>query len=318
MLGCTRDIVFDSSGRQAADQFTMNKTHLTCSFLDINLDQTGATQTANVVTCVVNSIFSIVTCMGNFLILHVIQKTRELHSPAFILLFCLAASDLLVGLICQPFFVAYKIAELGNDFSVYCALRMIQTISGWITSGVSMLTLSVVFIDRLLALTLHLRYTTIVTVPRVFQITVCLWIFAITAVMLRFCLRNWIIIPVVILLLTFLITALSNLKIFQIVRRHRRQISQQQQSVQINTVNVLKCRKSAVTVLYVFGLFLIFYLPFCVTMLVNSFIGYTLEVKIAYDYVGTVAFINSFLNPLVYCWRIGEIRRAVKNTLRLT
>ena len=296
----------------------MNKTRLTCSFLDINLDQTRETQTANIVTCIVNSIFSLVTCMGNFLILHVIQKTRELHSPSFILLFCLAASDLLVGLICQPFFVAYKIAELGNDFSAYCTLRMIQTISGWTTSGVSLLTLSVVFTDRLLALTLHLRYATIVTVRRVLQIAVCLWIFAITAIMLRFCLKNWIIIPVVILLLTFLITALSTFKIFQIVRRHQRQIGQQQQSVQSNTVNVLKCRKSAVAVLYVYGLFLIFYLPFCVTMLVDSFIGYTLAVKIAYDYAGTVTFINSFLNPLVYCWRIGEIRQAVKSTLRNT
>ncbi|KAJ7388274.1 hypothetical protein OS493_038827, partial [Desmophyllum pertusum] len=102
-----------------------------------------------------------------------------------------------------------------------------------------------------------------------------------------------------------------------IVRRHQRQIRQQEQSVQINTVNVLKCRKSAVTVLYVYGLFLIVYLPFCATMLVNSFIGYTKRVKITYGYAATVVFINSFLNRLVYCWRIREIRRAVKSTLRI-
>ena len=254
--------------------------------------------------------------MGNSVILHVIRKTQELHSPSFVLLFCLAASDLLVGLICQPLFVAYKIAELGNDFSVYCILRMIQTISGWITSGVSLLTLSTVFVDRLLALTLHLRYTMIVTVPRVCQTAVFLWIFAVTVVMLRFCLRNWIILPTVVLLLTFLVTALSTLKIFQIVRKHQRQISQQQQSVQSNSVNVLKCRKSAVTTLYVYGLFVLFYLPFCATIFVEKFTGYTLTVRIAYDYAATAVFINSFLNPLVYCWRIGEIRRAVKNALR--
>ena len=237
----------------------MNKTYLACSYLDVNLEETVETQTSHIVTYILNAVFSLLTCMGNSLILYVIHKTRELHSPSFILLFCLAASDLLVGLICQPFFVAYKIAELEKDFRAYCALRMIQTISGWTTSGVSLLTLSVVFIDRLLALTLHLRYTTIVTVPRVLQITICLWIFAITAVMLRFCLTKWIIIPVVIVLLSFLITTMSTLKIFQIVRRHQRQIFQQQQSVQTNMVNVLKYRKSAVTVLYVYGLYLIFY-----------------------------------------------------------
>ena len=294
----------------------MNKTHLTCSFLDINLEQTDESHTANVLTCIFNSLFSLITCLGNSVILHVIRKTRELHSPSFILLFCLAASDVLVGLICQPFFVAFKIAELGNNFGVYCILRMIHTICGWTTSGVSLLTLSLVSVDQLLALTLHLRYTTIVTISRVFQITAFLWIGVMTAVLLRFWMSKWIFVPLLTLLLTFIVTALSTFKIFQIVRRHQRQISQQQQSVQSNTVNVLKYKKSAATALYVYGLFCIFYLPFCVTIFVETFTGYTLTLKIAYDYVTTVVFINSFLNPFVYCWRIGEIRRAVKNILR--
>jgi len=192
---------------------------------------------------------------------------------------------------------------------------MIQTISGWTTSGVSLLILSVVSVDRLLALTLHLRYTTIVTVPRVHRTAVFLWIFSITGVMSRFFFKNWVIFPTVMLLFTLLVTALSTLKIFHIVRRHQRQITQQQQNVQNNTINVLKCRRSAVTILYIYGLILLFYLPLCATMLVDSFFGYTLAVKIAYDYAATAIFINSFLNPVVYCLRIGEIRRAVKTTL---
>ena len=294
----------------------MNGTHLFCSFLDLNLEQTKETFIASVLTCIFNSVFSLITFVGNFIILNVIWKTQELHSPSFILLFCLAASDLLVGLICQPFFVAYQIAELANNFSAYCILRMIQNISSWTTAGVSLLILSQVSVDRLLALTFHLRYNTIVTVPRVMKIAAFLWTTCITGVMLRFWVRNWIIIPLVVLLLTFLVTALSTLKIFQIVRRHQRQISQQQQSVQMNTCNVLKCRKSAVTVLYVYGLFLTFYLPFSATLFAEALFGYTIKVKIAYDYTTTVVFINSCLNPFVYCWRIKEIRHAVKNTLK--
>lgn len=48
----------------------------------------------------------------------------------------------------------------------------------------------------------------------------------------------------------------------------------------------------------------------------EALFGYTIKVKIAYDYTTTVVFINSCLNPFVYCWRIKEIRHAVKNTLR--
>ena len=78
-----------------------------------------------------------------------------------------------------------------------------------------------------------------------------------------------------------------------------------------------QCRKSAVTVLYFYALLLIFSLPFCVTTLVETFIGYNRAVKIAYIYVTTAVFINSCLNPLVYCWRIREIRQAVRNLLNI-
>ena len=295
----------------------MNKTQLTCFFLKVNLDQTATeTQTANIVICILNSAFSLITCMGNFVVLYVIWKTQELHSPSFILLSCLAAADLLVGLVCQPFFVAYKMAELANNLSVYCTMRMMYNIPSWTTTAVSLVTLSLVSVHQLLALTLHLRYNTIVTVPRVLQISACVWILSMMGITSRFYIKNWLAIPVVTLLLTFLVTTLSTLKIFQIVRKHQRQITQQQQSVQSNTINVLKCRKAAVTVIYVYGLFVVFYLPFHAMIFVEKFSGYTLTVKIAYDFAATVVFINSFLNPFVLCWRFGEIRRAVKRTLR--
>ena len=300
--------------------FNMDKTHpssnVKCFYLDVNLEQTKNTFIASILTCILNVVFSLLTVSGNFIILRVIWKTQELHSPSFILLFCLAAADLLVGLVCQPFFVAYQIAELTDNFSAYCILRMIQNISGWITAGVSLGTLSGVSVDRLLALTLHLRYSTMVTVQRILQTVFMFWIVSVAVVMLRFFIRPWIIFPAVVVAVSVVVTTLSTFKIFQIVRKHQRQISQQNQSVQNNTVNVLKSRRSAVTVLYVYGLFVILYLPFCATMFVETFTGYTLAVKITYDYVTTVVFINSFLNPIVYCWRIGEIRRAVKNSLK--
>ena len=281
----------------------MDKTHPShakCSFLDVNLEQTKNTFIASILTSILNAVFSLLTVSGNYIILRAIWKTQELHSPSFILLFCLAAADLLVGLICQPFFVAYQIAELTDNFSAYCILRMIQNISGWITTGVSFGTLSGVSIDRLLALTLHLRYNTIVTVQRIVRAVCVFWILSIAVVMVRFWIRPWIIFPFAVVVASFVVTTLSTLKIFQIIRRHQRQITQQQQSVQSSTINaMIKCRKSAVTVLYVYGLFVILYLPFCATMSVEAVTGYTLTVKIAYDYVTTAVFINSFLNPIV-------------------
>ena len=107
--------------------------------------------------CVVSSLFALTALLRNFIVMLVIWKMRELHTPSFALLFCLAVSDFLVGLVGQPSFVAYKVAELLEDFNGYCKVQMIQFFTGWITSGVSLLTLSGVCVDRLLALTLHLQ-----------------------------------------------------------------------------------------------------------------------------------------------------------------
>ncbi|XP_022780991.1 histamine H2 receptor-like [Stylophora pistillata] len=294
----------------------MNRTYSNCFFLDINLEKNAETLIASILTCVFNAVFSLITSTGNCIILRVIWKTQELHLPPFMLLLCLSASDLLVGLICQPFYVAYQIAELSDNFRYYCILRMAQNISGWTTAGVSVLILSCISVDRLLALTLHLRYRTSVTICRVLLVACFLWTGCITGVLLKVWIRNWIIIPLVVLLISFLVTAASTFQIFRIVRKHQRQIKQQQRSVQMNTVNVLKCRKSAVTVLYVYGLFLFFYVPFFSTMFAEALVGYSLKVKIAYDYTTTAVFINSSLNPFLYCWRIKEIRHAVKTALK--
>ena len=287
-----------------------------CFFLSVNLERTHKTLVAGIITSILNVLFSLLTSTGNVIILHVIWKKRELHSPSFVLLSGLAASDLVVGLVCQPSFVAYHIAELMDDFDAYCALRIIQSISSYTTIGVSLATLTGISIDRLLALTLHLRYNEVITIRKIMLFALVSWVVSTSVVLLRFWISNWFFVPVVVLLITFLVTALSTWKIFQIVRRHQHQISQQELSVRQHGVNVLKCRKSTITVLYVYGLLLLFFFPLFVTIFVESFSGFTTTIKIVYDYVTTAVFINSFLNPLVYCWRIGEIRRAVRNALR--
>lgn len=302
----------------------MNKTNRTCLYFpdkNSNFDETEKIFVANILTCILNCLFSLVTCIGNFLIALTIGKTQDLHRPSFILLGCLATSDLLVGLICQPLFVAEKIAELKESFASFCTLKRLNALSTWTTAGVSFSLLAAVSVDRLLALTLHLRYNTIVTNARVLQTTVAIYAFFITINVIRFwaTFTSYFILTIV-FCPTFLVITVSTLKIFQIVRRHHRKINDQTEPIrrlQSNTANVFKCKKSALTVLYIYGIVLVSYLPYVVVQIVDVFvIGPTRTIRIAYDYAATAVFINSFINPLVYCWRIREIKRAVKNILR--
>ena len=297
----------------------MNTTYLTCFFLRVYWEQTGQEITASILSCVASSLFTLTAVLGNGIVMLVIWKTRELHSPSYTLLFCLAASDLLVGFVAQPSFVAYKIAQHLEHFSAYCNLRMIQFFCGWITSGVSFLTLSGVCVDRLLALTLHLRYRNLITVPRVLTMIIAVWVSVCSiGTILKFWIDNWVIMPAITALLPILTTAFCTFKPFRIARKHHRQIHDQNQVTITNVplVNVRKCKKSAMTVLYVYGLLLAFYLPFLAVMAVETMNGYTRSVQVAYDYATTVVFINSSINPVIYCWRIRQVRRAVKEYLR--
>ena len=71
-------------------------------------------------------------------------------------------------------------------------------------------------------------------------------------------------------------------------------------NLQNNTVTVLKCKKSAVTVLYAYGLLLVCYLPFLVAMVIEAINGPTRPVRMAYEHATTVVLIN----PIIYCWKI--------------
>ena len=288
---------------------TMNKTETTCFyFTGISFDNAQELFVTNVSTCILDVLFGIITFVGNSTILLAIKNTRDLHTPSYVLLGCLAFSDLLVGLICQPLFVGVKIAAFERSFTVYCWLRMLQTRSAWTTAGVSFFTIAAVSVDRLIALHLHLRYSAFVTVSRILQATLVIWILSLKlTVVLRFWMtadREWFFIPLVIFVVVFLVLTVSTMKIFQMVRRHQRQINSQTEAVshlQSMTVNVLKCRKSAVTVLYIYGLFVICYVPFFGTLITEMFHGYTIKERIAYDFSMTVIFVNSFINPVVYC-----------------
>lgn len=298
----------------------MNTSDLRCFFLPVHWQQTGQDITVSIASCVLSSMFALTTVLGNGAIMLVIWKTRALHSPSSTLLFCLAATDLLVGLIGQPSFVAFKIAELLEKFKAYCDLRMTQFVFGWTTCGSSFIILSVISIDRLLALTLHLRYDNTMTVARAVAVALAVWVLCAVLTISKFWLGDkWIILPAIIAIVTFITTAFSTCKIFSIARKHLRQINEQNQTMinlQNCTVDVLRCKKSAVTVIYVYATMLIFYLPFVAVMIVETIDGVTRTVKLAYDVTTTAVFINSTINPVIYCWRMKQIRHAFKNYLK--
>ena len=122
-----------------------------------------------------NVLFSIVALMGNVLIFVALRKVCSLHPPSKLLFGCLASTDFCVGLVSQPLFVTFMFAP-GLSKLCYYTTILLNTIF-YIFSGVSLLTVTTISVDRLLALMLKLRYRQVVTLRRVWVLVVFLLAF---------------------------------------------------------------------------------------------------------------------------------------------
>ncbi|EDO47768.1 predicted protein [Nematostella vectensis] len=303
-------------------------TSKSCLFFEVNSDRDPSFFTMNIVVAVLNVIFGFIAVFANALIMYVIWKNPVLHSPSNTLLCCLALADFLVGLLAQPAFVIHKIGEILDDFDIYCATRVIAEFVGVLTASVSILTLAAISVERLLAIRLHLRYKELVTTLRVLKLVALIWVFVILLLIARLVIANekvFFSFSLPLVLASLLVTIVAYIFIFRVVLRHQSVIEAHSATPanhqthngrrQTLAFNFLKYKKSTLTMCYILGIFLLCYLPMVVVVLLRGIVQYSLAMKIAYFTSTTIVNLNSSINPVVYCWRVTNIRCAVKRTL---
>ena len=96
------------------------------------------------------------------------------------------------------------------------------------------------------------------------------------------------------------------------------QIQEAQQGIQNGDLsNFLKLRKSALGTFFVCIVFLICYLPCYILSFL--FLARPISLISLYEarlYVTTLFFLNSTLKPVIYCWKMGPIRRTLMDIMR--
>ena len=75
-------------------------------------------------------------------------------------------------------------------------------------------------------------------------------------------------------------------------------------------------RKSAIVVFYVYLVYLLCYLPQSILMALNTDHEPRIAEKRFALYAWTLIFLNSSLNPLIYCWKMKDVRQAIMDILR--
>ena len=121
-----------------------------------------------------------------FLILVALHKESLLHTPPKLLYRNLAATDLCVGIIVDPLAITCLIAVMKQQRNI-CryAVNSIFIIS-YILCSVSLLTLTAISVDRLLALFLGLRYRQIVTLKKTYLAIIVFWAVSIVGTTMSF------------------------------------------------------------------------------------------------------------------------------------
>ena len=264
--------------------------------------------------------FSLTAFLGNSLILVALHKVSFLHPPSKLLYRSLATSDLLVGLVSQPLAATLWMSVVFEEWRLCRFAWVAAFISGYGLSLMSLLTMAAMSVDRLLALLLGLRYKQIVTLKRTYIIvaTLCIVTFVATLCnVLDSRIAPWF--GRIVISCCLLISIASYAKIFCALRRHHAQIQShvQQQPSQPNALNMARYKKAVYSALWVQLVLLACYVPMSVVGILMAHIkGDSSHLVVALGIVNTLVYFNSTLNPFLYCWKISEVRRAVKRTIR--
>ena len=118
-----------------------------------------------------NAYLSYSAVMLNVVTIHAIKKTASLPKPLKSLLLSLAFSDLGVGLVVQPLYIACIAMDIEQNTEKktinYTSTLHAYRITSSFLCFASFLGVTVLTVDRFLAIHLHLRYQELVTHKRV-------------------------------------------------------------------------------------------------------------------------------------------------------
>ena len=269
-----------------------------------------------------NILFCITASLSNILILIALRKATSIHPPTKLLFQCLAINDLGVGLISQPLMVTLMLPADNIDIKIWYVCYYLFWSLSTTFCGVSVFASTALSVDRLLALFSGIRYRQVVTLKRVRAVlasgcltallTVLVWYFRAESA------RS---IIIIFSTLSLIISLFSYTKIVLRLGQHQSSVQDNVQQGQANKggiplLNLERYKRTVVSIALVQLALIACYLPFVICHILYDLNRFPSRFNFLLDLTVTLLFINSSLNPFLYCWRIKEIRQAVKATIK--
>ncbi|NXU27077.1 MSHR protein, partial [Thalassarche chlororhynchos] len=260
----------------------------------------------------------LVSLVENLLVVAAILKNRNLHSPMYYFICCLAVSDMLVSVSSLVETLFMLLMEHGVLVIRASVIRhMDNVINVLICSSVmsSLSFMGVIAVDRYITIFYALRYHSIMTLQRAMVTMASIWLASTVSstvfityyhnTTILLCLISFFLFVLVLMLVIYI-------HMFALARHHLRSISSQQQQP---TVYHSSSLKGAVMLTILLGVFFIcwgpffFYLILIVTCPSNPFCTCFFSY---FNLFLILIMCNSVVDPLIYAFRSQELRRTLR------
>lgn len=281
---------------------------------------------------IILSVLSFGTVLGNSIVCFAINNHPALRHVTYLSIFSLAIADLMAGLIAIPSYIFKKFTwEEPYDTIVCDTFRA----SYFLTGYASILSLSIISVERLIAIKIPLKHMTIVTRRRVIVALLFVWSEALIISSLPFVPwdsndsykqcnyqpPHWWSIMVIIsnVIVPFLVIVACYTFMYLTAQTHIKKICSDKKGVKYNTVHFSACRernerRGNITIMIVIGVFVLSWFPSCFYYFLQKTCpqcfseSFESKESIVNALVKILTFTSSFLNPMIYCWRSREFR----------
>ena len=291
--------------------------NLLCLLMTHWMQNAAELQSTYVATSIINGLCSVMAVTCNLVVILVIVRSPSLHIPSYVLPCNLAISDLGVGLVVQPLYIAVPIEQLKEEVDLSCKLG-----AAYKLIAICFGALSFFYFYRHQHGSLS-RSVSCKQIPqhcdlkRAKLVVVSLWLVAITLMIIDlFITIAYYMIAMIVMSCCLLFSSCNYIAIGRMLqRRHARvqahnhiQIGQQHR----NTFNIGRYKKTVTTMMYVYGAFLLCYLTYLCFTITRIYFGHTSTMQGVNLIASTIVLSNSTLNPFLYYWRIPEVRLQIK------
>ena len=120
-------------------------------------------------TCVVTSLLAPMAVVANAFILAGIWKNKSLRTPSYVLFAELSFTDFCTGILSQPFYVAYKLADITGNMKMFCLAGAVTESVVYYLGSLKCVVIVIIAVGRWL----HMSRRSFLTVRRlvIFHIT---------------------------------------------------------------------------------------------------------------------------------------------------